>query len=102
MARPRNKSQPRHLKLSTSAKVVRMLDYLVQDGRLGKTRANVAEFLVREGLQQLELPFAPAAARKGPRRAPRAVTNVPDRRAGGPGGHGRAAALSFTPSRRKG
>jgi hypothetical protein len=76
MARARNKSKPRHVKLSTNAKVVKMLDYLVLDGRFGKTRSNVAEFLVLEGLQQLELPFAPAVERKGPRRAPATATNT--------------------------
>jgi hypothetical protein len=82
MARARNKSQPRHVKVSTSAKVVKMLDYLVQDGRFGKTRSNVAEFLVLERLQQLELPFAPPIARKGPRRASEAAAPA-RRRAGG-------------------
>lgn len=63
-----NSSRPRIVKVSTSAKVVRMLDYLVRDGRFGKTRANVAEFLVLEQLQQFELPFA-GRVRKGPKQA---------------------------------
>jgi len=82
MGRTQNKSKPRHVKLSTSAKVVKMLDYLVLDGRFGKTRSNVAEFLVLERLQQLELPFAPLIDRKGPRRAPTAPATA-RRRFGG-------------------
>jgi hypothetical protein len=61
-----NSSRPHVVKVSTNAKVVRMLDFLVKDGRYGKTRANVAELLVLEQLQQMRLPFAPQL-RKGPK-----------------------------------
>ena len=53
------------VKVSTSATVVRMLDYLLEkDGRYGKTRADVLETLALQRLTQLEFPFMRSLERK--------------------------------------
>jgi hypothetical protein len=55
MPRGRNQISTEPLKLSTSDEVARQLDLLLHTGLFGKTRAEVAELLLRERLREIIL-----------------------------------------------
>ncbi len=53
MARPKNSNEPAHVRLATTPQVCALLDRLVETGLFGKTRAEVAEQLMRDRLREV-------------------------------------------------
>lgn len=67
--RPKNSNQPAQVRLATTPQVCELLDQLVATGLFGKTRAEVAEQLMRDKLREvIERDWPGRLANVGPKK----------------------------------